>query len=104
MILAAHSCNDLSLVTESLDGCSKQSTASMDPCDVPGVAEDWLSKVPSPLGYLVDGLTMGTRVLNLELTPNDAGSERSDLVGDSLGFDKLAEGAETSKGESGTKT
>lgn len=104
MTLAAHSCSDLSLVKESLDGCSKPSTVSMDPGDIPVGAEDWLSTVSMEHGYPIDGPRIGIGVLDLELILEDTGSGSSALVEEKLGFDLLGKEDLTSKGGPDTRT
>lgn len=83
---------------ESLDGCSKPPGASMDPCEVPEGTEDWLSMISMQDGYLIDGPTIGTGALDIELRPKDVGNGSSDLIGDGLGLHMLGEVAEASEG------
>lgn len=54
--------------------------------------------------YLLDGPAIGTGALDLDLTPQYAGGGISDFVGDRLGFEILAEEAETSIGGPDTST
>lgn len=60
----AHRCNDLILVMQSVDGCSRASTISVDPCEVPG-AELWLSKLSIRPTMAADSLIIGIGALKL---------------------------------------
>jgi hypothetical protein len=103
LMAEAHCCNDLILVMQWVDGCSKASPISTDPCEVPG-AELWLSKLPMRHILLVCAPMIGIGELDLVVMLKTASGGLCDLYGEWFGLEGLAEEDDTSIGGPDTTT
>ena len=95
----AHCCNDLILIMQWVDGCSKD----IDPCEVPG-AEPWFSKLSIRYRLLVAVPMIGIGALDVSVILTNAWGGDPVLYGEWLGLEALAEEDDTSIGGPDTRT